>query len=416
MRSLLYSALSLGLFLAAASAARADRLTLPNGDHISGTLEAYADGNIAFATPFGVLEVAPAALELLETEGPRTVKTAAGAVFTGPLSASADTLTLNTEAGAVAMPWEGVIALAHDVETLVEELASLEAAEAEVMAAAAAEERQKLWSGNVESGLTMRRGNTNTLDFTLSSTLKRDGEDNVLTLKGLAAYGEVEDIINTRRYQGEAKWQVYPGERWYWFVLAGAERDDGRKLELRANTAVGIGRDFIKQEQRALSADIGLDYAWERWAPYTPAEKDRLKDTRRAGALEGLRALAQGISGGGIVPGLDALEQAVGHLTTYRWPLRTDFEREEDYMSLRGSATFRQTLFRESTLTNTLTAFANANDFGEFRVNNELGVATPLTDALKLKLTLRTEYDSLADEKGADNWDNTLVTGLRYEF
>ena len=150
----------------------------------------------------------------------------------------------------------------------------------------AATPETKPWSGTVDTAFSWRSGNTDTTDFSLSSTAVRKGERNTLTLKGSAAYGKADDVLNTRRYLSEAKWQRYLNERFYVFLLGGIEQDDGRKLDSRTHVAVGAGRDFIKNDRRTLSADVGLDHAWERWAPFTPPERDATKEQRRGAARD----------------------------------------------------------------------------------------------------------------------------------
>jgi len=56
------------------------------------------------------------------------------------------------------------------------------------------------------------------------------------------------------------------------------------------------------------------------------------------------------------------------------------------------------------------------DDFGEFRAISEFSFSTPLRDHLKLRISLKTEYDSMARRSGVESWDNLLQAGLRYEF
>jgi len=49
-------------------------------------------------------------------------------------------------------------------------------------------------------------------------------------------------------------------------------------------------------------------------------------------------------------------------------------------------------------------------------MTNELGFTTALSEHLRLRISLLTEYDSVAEEKGVEPWDNYLLTSLRFEF
>ncbi len=58
----------------------------------------------------------------------------------------------------------------------------------------------------------------------------------------------------------------------------------------------------------------------------------------------------------------------------------------------------------------------NLEQLGEFRALSELVFSTPITEALSLRTSLKTEYDSLARSKNLTPWDHTLMTQLRYAF
>jgi hypothetical protein len=121
-----------------------------------------------------------------------------------------------------------------------------------------------------------------------------------------------------------------------------------------------------------------------------------------------------GVAAGGL--SLSGLERATGLLLDAVSPLRNAETRDFDDLSLRLSAAYTEKLFRASKLSETLVLYPNLSRSGEFRAVSELLFTTPLSEALLLKVSLRTEYDSLADESGVDAWDNTLLTGLRYAF
>ena len=94
-----------------------------------------------------------------------------------------------------------------------------------------------------------------------------------------------------------------------------------------------------------------------------------------------------------------------------------DFEtREENYATARLGINYEQKLFERGTLSDTAVFFANLNERGEFRFTNELAFVTPLADKLDLRVALESEFDSLAQDQGLEQWDHTLTTGISYSF
>jgi len=386
----------------------ADVLHLENGDQLSGEITGMTDGVITLETAYaGTLSIRREAVVGLESEGSIALRQADGTVLEGSLSGVDGTLELLTEDGPRPLILDEVEAMAPSLEAL--------AAQAPAEDAPEEEGAPRRWSGSVESGLSMRRGNTDTLDFSLGATAVRKGDGHTLTLNALAAYGEADDIINTRQFKADAHWKIYHSERFYYYGLVGAERSDGRKLDLRLNTAVGLGRDFIETERHQLSADLGVDFTMERWAPFTPAERSRVGPARRAEARRNLQGIAVGLADGSVVPSLQVLQQAAAQWGVLQDPLYENV-RKEEFLSLRLSTNYSRKVFDSSTISTKLAGFANLDDFGEYRLTNDLAFQTPLSDTLKLRINLKSEYDSLAGDSGIDPWDHLLTTSLRYEF
>jgi len=372
----------------------ADVVLLANGDRISGTVLEVGGGLVRIETPYAsVLEIPAEAVESVRFDDAQQVTAEDGTVY-------GDVAELSAVAPG---PAPGEVAHLGD--------APLPEAEAED-----APEAPRLWSGKVDAGLTLRRGNTETLDSIVGGKIERDNEWNVLTLRASAAYAEADDVLNTRRYKGEVRWQVYPRDRFYVFMLGGAEHDTGRRLDLRASVAAGVGYDVIERERSELSLDAGLEFTHERWMPFTPPERRRVRANRRAEATSGLIALAGDLTDGTVSFGPGPLRQALGLVLDIRDPVRFDRTRTEEFLTFRTAAHYEQQLFRNSTLSETLTAYANLEDIGEFRFLSELAFTTPISDALDLRIALTTEYDSNARRLGVDAWDHTLVSGLSYKF
>ena len=387
-----------GLILLFTLGLHADTVYLQNGDQITGTLKHVKDGVVTLETEYaGAIQIKQDAVRHIETDEPKAVRLTDGTVLEGKLG-----LQENAQAISVPEGWR---------PTPVPEIEGL-AAQGEKPPKRS---KPKKWSGAVDAGLTFRSGNTETLEANVSADIKREGKRNTGTLSLSGAYGEVEDELNTRRFGGKLKWQVYPIKKLYLYGLGGAEKDDGRKLDYRAYTGAGLGYDFIKKENLKLAADLGAQYTWERWAPFTPEERDDVKNSRRQSAQTELTDLIGGVIGGATPFSLSTLADALGTIRDIHDPLR-DFEpRREEYVDLRIGGYYEQRLFRKSVIREELVLLPNMTDLGAFRATNDLSLTTPLTRILKLRISLETEYDSTAEDSGVEPWDNTLLAGLRYE-
>lgn len=396
-----FRALILGLFVIGLSrAVPADTLYLENGDRISGKLAATAAGVVTIVTDYaGEVKVQQTSITRIETEAPVTVTMNGGLILVGTFEEDQGQPVVRT----------GEARFAVDLP----EIASITVAPAPSTAQGTAA-KIKRWSGAVDAGASIRTGNTDTADANLSAEVMRKGNWNALRLKVSGAYGEADGMLNTRRYQGEAQGQVYPLERLYLYGLAGGEHDAGRKLELRAHTAAGVGWDFLKNDRRKLSADIGPDYTWERWMPFTPQGREDAKKQRRAEAFARLNQIVAGLAATAL--SFDTLSSFYDAVLDIHDPLRDEKPREEEFVNLRTSGYFEQKLFRQSSIGERLTVLANLSQPGEFRLVSELAFTTPLLEALKLRVSLKSEYDSLARKSGVEAWDNWLLTSLRYEF
>lgn len=382
--------------------AHGDTLFLNNGDRLTGNVLEVRDGTVTFETGYaGTLTLSLDIVTRLETETARAVRLEDGTTTTAALQI----LGPSGDAPLSEAPPESTDAFTVErdrVQVVAADEASLELP------------IPSPWSGSINTGVSLRSGNTDTFDFHLDTQARREKEWHTLTLKAGMAYGETDETLDTRRYKASARWQYYPRERLYLYLLGGIEGDDGRKLDLRLNAAAGLGYDFIDRERTKLSGDLGLEFVHEEWAPFTPWEDVSEKNSRRSAAVSSLLSQFDALANGNLTGRalLDIIE------TTFdiRDPLRGESGRMEEFANLRAGLNLEKQLFQHSTITNELIVYPNLQELGELRLTNELALATPLTEKLNARVSLLSEFDSQADESGVKAWDNTLRAGLQYNF
>jgi putative salt-induced outer membrane protein YdiY len=397
------TAVLLLMFIAAAPLpVRADTIYLNNGDRITGDIERIDPESVSVQTGYaGVVVISRDAVGGIETAEDVAVETVAGERIEGALESRDTAQVLRSGEAERELPLETIHLAAPDMEDLDKLLKA---------------QRPARWSGSVETGLSLRAGNTDTTDFTFASDIVRKSDRNTLTLTFSAAYGEADNVLNTRRMKGDLKWQHYLRDRLYLFGLTGAERDDGRKLDLRWQAGGGAGYDILDSEKRSFSAEAGFIYYDEKWDPFTPWEKDSVKNARRENALGRLDALWDNPGSGNLNDTLATIVSMTRIAQDIRAPLRDDVPIYREYVSLRLNAQYEQQLFGSSSLSEDLTLLPNVEDIGEFRMLSEFALTTPLTRKLDLRVSLHSEYDSTASDSSVDAWDHTLMSTLRYAF
>jgi putative salt-induced outer membrane protein YdiY len=403
LRTILLSAC---IALIAAVASFGDVVILSNGDRLTGDTGIVDDGTLRVATELlGEVAIPWSSVAGIETAGPVALRTADGTVHEGRLVFSDGVQYLESAGGLEPL----VLA---DVQALGPTAAALETPPA------VPEEQVETpgpWSGVVDLGASWRTGMRDTLDARSTLTLTRAMPKNKLTLLVDAAYGEDESVRNKQSIKGEAKWQFFPRERFYYYGLTGAEHDEIRKLELRLTGAAGLGYEFIKNDRRTWSGDVGLNYAHERWEIYSDREKDARREEVRAGALAQLDSLRQALVAGTFQPTVQTLA-ASGHALRLLWDTGIDNGiRTDNRVSVRLSMHYDQLLFERGRITEDLTVLPDIDNLGELRITNNLAFTSPLSDALSLRLALKSEYDS-DPGPSVSNWDHLLTTGIQFKF
>ena len=346
--------------LVVSSAAPADVVRLDNGDRISGAVD-VADDTVTIDTPYaGTITIPMDRVEAIETD-PGTE----GAVATSPVAEATPT--------------------------------------------------PRKWTGSVDAGSSWRSGETDTLNADLGLTFTRKADPTTLTLELTGGYSEVDSQVNTRQVKASAKYQYYFRDRLYGYGHAGAEHDPARRLDLRLEAGLGVGFDVMATERRSLAVDLGLDYAHERWNEYSITEledaKAAFRTTSQASILSFITTTANKAPAALTINDLNnAMKLAAKTVKGVRQDTTG-----EDHIYLRLTARYKQKLFEASTLEDELTLHPKLDELGEFRITNDLRFDTPLSDALSLRLSLLTKYDSETGH-GGDELNNTFISALWYSF
>ena len=137
-------------------------------------------------------------------------------------------------------------------------------------AAAPADAKKPKWETSAAAGLTLTRGNSETLLGTLNLTTGKKWPQNELSLGADATYGETKlpgagtSTKNAESTHGFAQYNRLLNERLYGFGRVDALHDAVADVEYRFTLSPGAGYYFIKTEPTKLSVEVGPGLVFEK--------------------------------------------------------------------------------------------------------------------------------------------------------
>ena len=155
------------------------------------------------------------------------------------------------------------------------------------------------WESSVAAGLTLTRGNSDTLlASVLEETHKKWAHDELNFGAGIT-YGETKlpgatnSTVNANTGNGFIQYNHLFNERLYGYAHADAMYDDLADVKYRVSLSPGAGYYFIKDKRKDLSAEIGPGYVIQRlgtanssFATLRAGEKFHLEISDRARCWE----------------------------------------------------------------------------------------------------------------------------------
>ena len=214
------------------------------------------------------------------------------------------------------------------------------------------------WKGMVSIMGGFKTGNKDSIDFAGKSQATYTNETNEATLKADAAYGTVDDELETMEVHGGANSRVYFSDNGYLVGDILMEHDQLEDVDLRVDSTLGAGYRWFDTERTRLLTDLGVGINYELY--------DEI--------------------GGEIEP------------------------------SLRLGLEYTQKFFEQSAFTQNIIMYPSMGTIGEFRLLADTAFLTPLNDSLAWTLNLINEYDSAPPVTKIENHDISLRTGLQYNF
>jgi putative salt-induced outer membrane protein YdiY len=120
------------------------------------------------------------------------------------------------------------------------------------------------WESSAAAGLTLTKGNSDTLLLTakLQTQRKMPGNEYSFDLDG--TYGKTEGLTSAESLHGFAQWNHMFTDRFYGYARAEGLRDAIADVKYRITVGPGAGYYFIKEKQTTLAAEAGVSEVFQR--------------------------------------------------------------------------------------------------------------------------------------------------------
>jgi putative salt-induced outer membrane protein len=255
--------------------ARADQVVLKNGDRITGTIvksDVKADDKtktvLIIKTDFaGDIPVLWDSVASVVSSEPLHLQLKDGETIVGPVTTSNEKFDVATSTtGEVATPKDSIVAVRNDAEQK-----SYDATIDRLRHPRLTD----FWSGLLDTGLSVTRGNSSTLNFTLAGKAVRQTDRDKISVYTTAVYTTDNTTPPSRTtahaIQGGIRGDLNVSDKFFVFGFTDNQYDEFQHLDLRNVLGGGGGYHLIKNENTTFDVFAGGDFEQEYFSPNPPA-------------------------------------------------------------------------------------------------------------------------------------------------
>lgn len=243
----------------------ADTISLKNGDRLTGSIVKSDAKTLVIKTEFaGDVTVQWSAIDTINSTQPLHVGLAGGQMVDGPVATKDGQIQVTTaSAGVVSASKDSVQVMRSD---------------AEQAAFDAALERLRhphlgdFWSGNLDTGLSVTRGNSSTLSYTLGGRAVRATDRDKITVYTTAVYGKTDTTtpsqVIAHQIAGGVRGDINFTPRWFAFAATDFNSNALQHLDLQNVVDGGLGSHIIKTANTQFDLSLGAGYNQEYFGTY----------------------------------------------------------------------------------------------------------------------------------------------------
>ena len=240
----------------------ADQLVMKNGDRLSGTIEKSDDKTLVIKTDYaGEITVQLSAVQELNSTAPLHVGLKSGQTLVGPVTSENGNLAVATSTGKVEASRDSVSVIRNDAEQTAYDK-SLNPGWGEG------------WTGGVNFGFALTRGNSQTKNLALAFTADRKTLHDKLSLYANSVFATNDapgatPSTSADAKQGGIRYDHDITPRLFAFVGGDFQSDALQTLNLRSVFGGGLGVHVIKAEATTLDLLGGANYTHESYDAFS---------------------------------------------------------------------------------------------------------------------------------------------------
>lgn len=235
----------------------ADQIGLKNGDRITGAIvKADAKTLVIKTEAAGEVTVQWSAIEAITSSQPLHVGLSGGQMVVGPVTTSDGKLQIVT-------PTSGPVTASKDAIQVIRSDSEQAAYDAQL-------ERLQhprlsdFWSGTLDTGLSLTRGNSATFTYTLAAKAIRETPRDKITVYTTAIYGSNDNVTPSQtiahEIRGGIRGDINLTERVFVFALTDFDSNQLQHLDLQNVVAGGLGYHAVKTQKTTFDLFGGVGY------------------------------------------------------------------------------------------------------------------------------------------------------------
>ena len=249
-----------------AVAVRADQVSLKNGDRLTGTIESLDGKSLVIKTDAaGEVTIQWAAIDTITSTQPLHVGLEGGQMVVGPVTTKDGQIVVTTKtAGVVTSSMNSVHVIRSDSEQAAYE-AALERLQHPRLG--------DFWSGTLDTGLSLTRGNSATLSYNLAGRAVRQTDRDKITAYMTVVYGKNDNTspgqVIAHQITGGVRGDINFSAKLFAFAATDFNSNALQNLDLQNVVYGGIGDHLIKTKNTQFDVFAGAGYNQEFFSAYT---------------------------------------------------------------------------------------------------------------------------------------------------
>ncbi len=220
--------------------AQFDWVQMTSGEWLKGEVKGLREGTLSFdSDKFDLQELDWDDVQTLYSPKPHVYVFDRQSVAVGPAQLEGDELKIQTVDGQRALKRDRILSIVREGNRELQH-----------------------WRFKLSLGATVRRGNTQSIDYTAYSRLRREDALNRFTLEYDGAFGLVSGDRNTNKHRGSAEWELFLSKYFFLIPLFGEVlHDEFQNIEFRWIAATGGGFHIVDTSDLTLDFQLGAGYA-----------------------------------------------------------------------------------------------------------------------------------------------------------